>query len=141
MISEPLLTVLLKHLMDYQARRVPHLPQLARRSPTAVVYFTDAESLQVCIEAEDFGRRLSLHDPTLVQIGREGCAIIYFDISGHTVYIPDPSTMYGITPDAGRTVGGAREWCVAGNVDLDFDNMEVFVVYAGPWGRRGPLGP
>ncbi len=68
-----------------------------------------------------------------------GCAIIYFDPDTN-LDVPEPMAVSGITPPRGLTVGGAREWTVRGNPEVDLEDyrMEAFIV--DPSGRRwGPV--
>ena len=102
-------------------------------------YITDAESLQVCAQAMDFGLRLYLNRPSLQDISAWGCVMIYFEKGMLKPEVPDPSPPPpgAPAPAKGLTVGGAREWLIPQNVPLD-GNMEAFAIeHSG--NRWGPV--
>lgn len=110
-----------KHL-DGILANPPRLAPPSRR----VVYFTDPESIFVCIQPEDFGRRLGI-EPT-----NSGCGAVFFNTKGLSVSVPTPA------PDTqqGLTTGGAREWTVIGNHPLAANPGELELFEVAAVGRR-----
>jgi hypothetical protein len=106
-------------------------PQLASRL-TPGVFCTDPASLQGCNGPADFAWRVSLSAQAQRDCQIYGCVVIEFDVPiAHqllpSVYLP------GATP--GFTGGGAREWQLAGNLDLA-STMVVNYVEQAPTGPR-----
>lgn len=95
-------------------------PRLAPSGAQAV-YVTDRVSLRGCDSPSDFAWRLSLSAQAQQECQIFGCAVIRLRLPQPFTLSPLPP-LPGATP--GLTAGGAREWLLAGNLDLD-DNMEV----------------
>lgn len=109
----------------------PVPPRLGRPG-SSQVYFTDPESIFICIDAADFGERLGLQVTT-----ENGCGVVFFSTQGLTMSVPPK------VPDAirdGLTTGGAREWIITENPSLDLrpGGMEAFEVAANSQ-RSGPV--
>ena len=88
------------------------------------VFITDRISLRGCDSPSDFAWRLSLPAQAQQDCQMFGCAVIRFDFLPAHSLLALPR-LPGAAP--GPTAGGAREWLLAGNVDLD-DTMEVHYV-------------
>ena len=85
------------------------------------VYVTDRTSLTGCDDPGDYAWRLSLPAQSQLECQLFGCAVITFDR-------PSPYALMPLPPlpgtHSGLTGGGAREWILAGNIDLT-DQMRV----------------
>jgi hypothetical protein len=96
------------------------------------VYVTDRASLRGCNSPSDFAWRLSLSAWAQQECQLYGCAVISFDR-------PTPYALLPLPPlpgaAAGLTAGGAREWILAGNIDLA-DDMRVYYVERTALGSR-----
>lgn len=105
----------------------PDPPWLALPASSRV-YFTDAESIFVCRDASEFGKRLEIGDTST------GVGVVFFDTKGLDIKVPEKSPG---APKEGLTSGGAREWTVLGRMYLDLStgNMEAFEIDAN--GERG----
>ena len=99
---------------------------------TTQVWFSDPESIFNCGQAADFGNRLALPLSTA-----NGCIVVFFDPSGFNTGIPQVGDELVVQP---LTKGGARQWVIYGNVQIDLSAgvMEAFEV-GGADIRRGPL--
>jgi hypothetical protein len=106
-------------------------PQLASRG-AAGVFVTDRSSLRGCDDPGHFAWRLSLYPQDQLECQLFGCAVIGFDLAQPVTLLALP-LLPGTSP--GLTAGGAREWLVAGNIDLA-SNMEVHYVDRNSWGPR-----
>jgi hypothetical protein len=106
-------------------------PQLARVGAPGV-YVTDRASLRGCPSPSDFAWRLSLPSPTQQECQVFGCAVIRFALPLPHVLAPLPP-LPGAVP--GLTGNGAREWLLAGNIDLA-SNMQVYFVERTALGSR-----
>jgi hypothetical protein len=106
-------------------------PPLASRTATGI-YVTDGPSLQGCGSPADFAWRLSLFRSTQSECQLYGCAVIELDVPGGATVVPVPPQ-----PGAGLglTAGGARQWLIAGNIDLA-RTMAVNIVETSPSGVR-----
>jgi len=90
-------------------------PELA--PPGAIgVYVTDRASMRGCDSPADFAWRRSLSAQDQQDCQLFGCAVIRFDLP-HAAALLLPAPLPGVVP--GLTGGGAREWLLAGNIDLD----------------------
>ena len=81
----------------------------------AGVYFSDVESLRGMSTPVEFANRLGLFGPAVTECQRYGCAVVEFDVPPNvpcTLPTPYPGLSQGLT------VGGAREWLLAGNLAL-----------------------
>ncbi|WP_148220124.1 hypothetical protein [Sphaerobacter thermophilus] len=88
------------------------------------VFFTDRESLEGVHGPADFARRMGLPTRAHQACSLYGCAIVRFTIPADgEVYTPVPP----LGARQGLTGGGAREWCLVGNLPLD-ETMEVVYV-------------
>jgi hypothetical protein len=88
------------------------------------VYVTDRASLRGCDSPADFAWRLSLSGQAQQECQVFGCAVIRFDLAQPLARSPWPP-LPGANP--GFTAAGAREWLLAGNLDLA-GNMQVHCV-------------
>jgi len=96
------------------------------------VYVTDRASLRGCESPGDFAWRLSLHSQAQQECQLFGCAVIRFELPQFHALLPLP-VLPGAAP--GFTAGGAREWILAGNVDLA-DTMQVYYLERTAQGSR-----
>jgi hypothetical protein len=96
------------------------------------VYVTDRASLRGCDGPGDFAWRLSLSAQAQQECQLFGCAVIRFNL-------PQPHVLLHLPPlpgaGVGFTAGGAREWILAGNVDLAH-TMKVYYVEQTAQGSR-----
>jgi len=98
-------------------------PQLAHPGAPGV-FVTDRASLRGCDSPADFAWRLSLNAQDQQECQIFGCAVIRPDLPHGFVLAPLPP-LPGALP--GLTGNGAREWLLAGNIDLD-DHMQVHFI-------------
>jgi hypothetical protein len=90
-------------------------PRLA--SPGAAgVFVTDRLSLRGCESPADFAWRLSLTAQAQQECQIFGCAVIQFSLNESPQLVALPSLPGAVL---GFTGNGAREWLVAGNIDLN----------------------
>ena len=101
------------------------------------IYFTDRASLRGCDSPADFAWRLSMPAQAQQECQIFGCAVIRFDLPQPHAFLPLPP-LPGAA--AGFTAGGAREWLLAGNLDLAA-NMEVHYIDQTTQGPRHYLLP
>jgi hypothetical protein len=111
-------------------------PQLARVGAPGV-FVTDRRSLRGCDSPSDFAWRLSLNAQAQQECQIFGCAVIRFDIPHPLMLAPLPP-LPGAT--AGLTGNGAREWLLAGNLDLA-SSMRVYFIERTALGSRYFLLP
>jgi hypothetical protein len=112
-------------------------PQLAHRG-AAGVFVTDRISLRGCDDPGHFAWRLSLSPQDQLDCQLFGCAVVRFDLPQPHALLALPG-LPGTNP--GLTAGGAREWLLAGNIDLA-NTMQVHYVdrtHMGPRHFRLPL--
>jgi hypothetical protein len=81
----------------------------------AGVYVTDEDSLHGCDDPAQFAWRLSLPAQTQNECQLFGCAVMRLDLPAAYALLPLPP-LPGALP--GLTGGGARQWLLAGNIDL-----------------------
>jgi hypothetical protein len=121
---------------QYQAAVATGTPGVSppRLAPlgAAGVYVTDRASLQGCATPADFAWRLSLTAQAQQECQVFGCAVIRFALPQPHALLPLPQ-LPGAAP--GFTAGGAREWLLAGNLDLA-GNMQVHCVERTVLGSR-----
>jgi hypothetical protein len=98
----------------------------------AGIYVTDRASLVGCDSPADFAWRLSLNAQAQQECLIYGCAVIRLDRPQPCVLAPLPP-LPGAA--AGLSGGGAREWLLAGNLDLTA-SMQVHCVEQTPYGPR-----
>jgi hypothetical protein len=106
-------------------------PQLARVGAPGV-FVTDRASLRGCDSPSDFAWRLSLNAQAQQECQIFGCAVIRFDLPQGFGLVPLPP-LPGAAP--GLTGNGAREWLLAGNIDLA-SNMQVYFIERAALGSR-----
>lgn len=131
-VSAAIWQVLEQPWQDSQGGRALPPRLAAPRSP--VTYVTDPESLQVCRDAEDVALRLTLDEMTKEDIRSSGCILVYLTPRAG-MEVPDPLDN-GLPK--GLTRGGAREWVLRENPELDSREMEAFVIQ-GNGARWGPV--
>jgi hypothetical protein len=95
-------------------------------------YVTDRASLRGCDSPSDFASRLSLYAQAQQECQLFGCAVIRLDLP-----LPPALLSSRMLPGAapGFTAGGAREWILAGNVDVAA-TMQVYYVERTAQGSR-----
>jgi hypothetical protein len=113
---------------QYQAAVATGTPGVSppRLAPpgAAGVYVTDRASLRGCDSPSDFAWRLSLSAQAQHECQLFGCAVVRLDLPQPPALLPLPP-LPGAAP--GFTAGGAREWLLAGNIDLA-DAMQVHCI-------------
>lgn len=131
------------------------LPRMGTPGTTRI-YITDPQSVAVCTRAEDFAFRMSfpstpspMFSPTprplpidadpLRLIRSYGCVLVFFVPPAVRIESPPPTSVNGRNPSSpGLTLGGAREWVMYANPEINLLSMEAFFI--SPSGTRwGPI--